>query len=354
MRELHKRRNNVVAYIGFDEKEELKKERGSTIFNILVSWSFLCFRLTFFRFSAHISTSFENPSKRVAKLKKGKFIQDIMKRGIPGFVKWAGGKRQLLQQFNNYFPKEINSYIEPFVGGGSVAFFIIKNHKPREIIISDINEELINAYMAIKHNPDELIRLLKQYKEVHNKETYYKTRDLQPENLNKIESAARFIYLNKSCFNGLYRVNSKGKFNVPIGSSKHPAILMEGDLREISSLLQNVKIKAMPFEGVTNYAKKGDFVYFDPPYYPLKKGMSFTGYTKEAFLEKEQERLSEVFRDLDKRGCNLMLSNSDIEFIKKLYKDYNINTVQASRMINCDATKRGKINELVITNYKPQ
>lgn len=274
-----------------------------------------------------------------------------MAKEVPGFVKWAGGKKQLIEQFKNYFPKEINSYIEPFVGGGAVVFFIIKNHSPNEVIISDSNEELINSYETIKNNVKGLIEQLKQYKNTHNKENYYKIRDMQPEKMSNDERAARFIYLNKSCFNGLYRVNSKGKFNVPIGSSKHPAILMEEDLKEISALLQNVKIKSMPFEEVTNYAKAGNFIYLDPPYYPLKKGKSFTTYTKEAFLEKEQEKLSEVFKELDKKGCKVMLSNSDTDFIKRLYEGYNIDTVQAARMINSDATKRGKISELVIRNY---
>lgn len=277
-----------------------------------------------------------------------------MTKEVPGFIKWAGGKKQLLEQFKNYFPKKINNYFEPFVGGGSVAFFIIKNHNPNKVLLSDTNEELINAYEVIKNNTAELIDLLKQRKEAHNKENYYKIRDLCPAELNKIERAARFIYLNKSCFNGLYRVNSKGGFNVPIGSSKHPSILMEDDLKKVSSLLQNAQIKVMPFEEVTNYALAGDFIYFDPPYYPLKQGKSFTTYTKEAFLEKEQGKLSEIFKGLDKKGCKVMLSNSDTDFIKNLYKGYNIEKVQASRMINCDATKRGKINELVITNYKPQ
>lgn len=287
-----------------------------------------------------------------AKLKKDKPIQINMKKEVPGFVKWAGGKKQLLGQFKDYFPKDINRYLEPFVGGGSVAFSIIKNHKPEDVIISDSNEELINAYKVIRDNTNELIEKLKQYKSVHNKDNYYKVRNLQPEKLSKIERAARFIYLNKTCFNGLYRVNSKGRFNVPLGSSKHPAILMEDDLKEISSLLQKVMIKHMSFENVMNYAQKGDFIYLDPPYYPLKKGKSFTTYTKEAFLEKEQKKLSEVFRDLDKKGCKVMLSNSDTDFIKALYKGYNIDTVQASRMINSDATKRGKISELVIRNYR--
>lgn len=270
---------------------------------------------------------------------------------IPTFVKWAGGKKQLLTQFKNLFPKEITTYHEPFVGGGSVAFYIIKNHKPKKVYISDINEELINCYNVIKNNAKELIWILKQYSKIHSKETYYEFREQNPQKLSNVQRAARFIYLNKTCFNGLYRVNGNGKFNVPIGSYKKPAIVQEDDLKEISGLLKNAIIKKTSFETVLNRAKKGDFIYFDPPYYPLKKGQSFTTYTKENFLEKEQEKLAKTFKNLDKRGCLVMLSNSDTEFIKNLYKEYNISTVKARRMINCDATKRGAINEVVITNY---
>lgn len=273
-----------------------------------------------------------------------------MSSGIPTFVKWAGGKKQLLEQFKPCFPKKIERYFDSFVGGGAVAFFIIKHYKPQEVFISDINEELINAYLMIRDNVEELINLLKEHKKNHNKEYYYKIRALKPENLSKVERAGRLIYLNKTCFNGLYRVNSKGGFNVPIGSYKNPLICPEEDLREISKLLQNAKIEVKQFYEIAKEVKRGDFSYFDPPYYPLKKN-SFTTYTKEQFLEKEQERLAELFKELDKKGAGAMLSNSDTEFIKNLYKDYNINIVKANRMINCDATKRGKINEVVVTNY---
>lgn len=268
-----------------------------------------------------------------------------------GFIKWAGGKKQLLEQFKPYFPKKIERYFEVFVGGGAVLFYIIKNHKPKYVFISDINEELINTYQVIKNDVENLIKELKKLKQLHNKENYYKVRAENPKLLSPLTRASRFIYLNKTCFNGLYRVNSKGGFNVPIGSYKNPSIVMESDLREISKLLKDVEIKVMSFEKITELTKKGDFVYFDPPYYPLKKS-SFTTYTKGNFLEKEQEQLKEVFKKLDKQGCKVMLSNSDTDFIKNLYKDYKIDFVKATRMINCDATKRGKINEVVVTNYQ--
>ena len=272
---------------------------------------------------------------------------------MPSFIKWAGGKKQLLEQFKPFFPDKIENYYEPFVGGGTIGFYLLKTHPEiKKIYLSDINEELIITYDTVKNNIDSLIKSLKIYKKNHSKEFYYKIRSQDVKKLSKIQIATRFIYLNKTCFNGLYRVNSKGGFNVPMGNYKDPAICPEEDLREISKLLQKDDIGVKQFYEAVKNAKKGDFIYFDPPYYPLNRD-SFTKYTKEAFLEKEQEKLAEVFKELDKRGCNVMLSNSDTEFIKNLYKGYNINLVKATRMINCDATKRGKINEVVITNYKP-
>lgn len=273
---------------------------------------------------------------------------------IPKFVKWAGGKGQLLEQFKPLFPKKFNWYLEPFVGSGAVFFYIIQKFKPKEIIISDINEELINTYEIVRSDVERLIVELKQHKEYHmakGKKYYLTIRATNPNDLPLLERAARFIYLNKTCFNGLYRVNLKGKFNVPMGAYKNPDIVQEKRLRLVSKLLKNVTIKVMSFEKVVNLAKKRDFIYFDPPYYPLKKGKSFTTYTKDSFLEKEQKLLAEVFKKLDKKGCFVMLSNSNTKFIKNLYPKYNINLVQATRMINCKGNKRGKIKEVVVTNY---
>lgn len=274
---------------------------------------------------------------------------------IPKFVKWAGGKGQLLEQFEPLFPKKFKNYFEPFVGSGAVFFYIIQTFKPSKIVLSDINEELINAYKVIRNDVERLIVELKQHKEYHlneGKKYYLTIRATNPTELPALERAARFIYLNKTCFNGLYRVNSEGKFNVPMGSYKNPDIIQEERLRLVSKLLKNVIMKVMSFEKVINLAKKEDFIYFDPPYYPIHKGKSFTTYTKDSFLEKEQKKLSEVFNKLDKKGCFVMLSNSDTKFIKELYSKHNINFVRATRMINCDGNKRGKINEIVVTNYK--
>jgi len=274
-----------------------------------------------------------------------------MQNNIPTFVKWAGGKKQLLEQFKPLFPEKINRFFDVFVGGGAVAFYIIKNYKPKEVFISDINEELINTYEVIKNDVENLIIELKKLKQLHNKETYYKIREEDPKLLSPLTRASRFIYLNKTCFNGLYRVNSKGGFNVPMGSYKNPSIIIENDLREISKILKDVKIKVMGFEKVIELARKRDFIYFDPPYYPLKKGKSFTTYTKGNFLEKEQEQLAEVFKKLAQKDCKVMLSNSDTKFIRDLYKNYPIKIVKANRMINCNGSGRGKINELVVVNY---
>ncbi len=274
-----------------------------------------------------------------------------MKNNIPSFVKWVGGKKQLLSQFEKFFPNQINRYFEPFVGGGAVAFHILNNYKPKEVYLFDINEELINCYNQIKNNPSQLISKLQEHKIKHNEEYFYHVRNQNPKQLNELDKASRFIYLNKTCFNGLYRVNSKGGFNVPMGKYKNPLISPKDDITQINSLLQKTNIKCASFKEVLKFAKKGDFVYFDPPYYPLKKGASFTTYTKDNFLEKEQIELSEVFKKLDKKGCKVMLSNSDTELIKSLYKDYNVSFVKATRMINCNGQNRGKINEVVITNY---
>jgi DNA adenine methylase len=269
---------------------------------------------------------------------------------IPKFVKWAGGKTQLINQLVPLLPKNFNRYIEPFVGGGALLFYILQKYPDKEVIISDVNKELMITYEVVKNDVEKLIKKLKEHKTEHNKEYYYKSRDVDPNTLNDIEKAARFIYLNRTCFNGLYRVNSKGGFNVPMGKYANPDIVQEDKLRLISKLLQNVTIKCESFEKVLTYAKKGDFVYFDPPYYPLKVN-SFTTYHHEEFLDKEHKQLAEVFKRLDKKGCLVMESNSTADFVRKLYLKYDVKFVNARRVINCRAEGRGIINEIVIRNY---
>ena len=271
------------------------------------------------------------------------------------FVKWVGGKRQLLMQFRklNLYPPEgfnpnTNKYFEPFVGGGAVFFDLL----PKEAVLSDLNSDLVTTYNVIKEHVDSLIESLKKHE--YEKEHFLQVRALDTSKLSAIEIASRFIYLNRTCFNGMYRVNSSGKFNVPFGKYSNPLICDEVNLRKVSKYLQGVNIKNQDYKEVLKEAKKGDFVYFDPPYYPVSKTASFTAYTNEAFLDKEQIELRDTFVELYKRGCFVMLSNSDTEFINKIYseiKDVRITKVQAGRAINSDSSKRGKITEVLVTNY---
>jgi len=271
--------------------------------------------------------------------------------GAIKFVKWAGGKGQLIDQFIPLFPKKFNRYIEPFVGSGAVLFYILQKYPDKEVIISDVNNELITAYKVVKTDVENLIKKLIIHQNNHHKEYYYKIRAIDPKTLSEVDKAARFIYLNKTCFNGLYRVNSKGGFNVPIGSYKNPDIVSADKLKVLSKLLKKVQVKQESFEKVLDYAKKDDFVYFDPPYYPLN-GNSFTTYHHDQFLDTEHKKLAEVFAKLHKKGCFCMESNSNTEFIKKLYpQKFDIKLVKATRMINCRAEGRGIIHEIVIRNY---
>ncbi|MFW9970209.1 MAG: DNA adenine methylase [Candidatus Odinarchaeota archaeon] len=271
------------------------------------------------------------------------------------FLKWAGGKRQLIPQMKNYFPKEFRKYIEPFVGGGAVFFALYrKGLINKGGILIDKNKELINCYNVIKYKISELIDSLKNHK--NEREYYYEVRNLDrnPQiynNLSDVEKASRTIYLNKCCYNGLYRVNSKGQFNVPFGKYKNPNYCDEENLKAVSSSLKQVEIYYNSFEICLIYAKSGDFIYFDPPYFPISSTSYFTSYTKEDFGLKYQKKLSEVYKELDNRGCKLMLSNSYSNFILDLYMNYNKVVIEAKRAINCDASKRGKIKEILILNH---
>ena len=278
----------------------------------------------------------------------------------PTFVKWAGGKTQLLEQFKPFFPLKVDRYFEPFVGSGAVFFYLKQSRKPSFSMISDSNKDLINLYLAVRDNLGRLIELLNNYKKEHMnnpKEFYYKQREEFNNTKDALLKSALFVYLNKTCFNGLYRVNSKGKYNVPMGSYKNPSIVQQNKLEQASKLLKDVSIECMNFEKILEHAETGDFIYFDPPYYPLSVTSSFTSYQKDVFLDKEQEQLANVFHKLDDRGCILMLSNSDAALIHKLYSKYedegHLHLVKAKRMINCNAEGRKAINEVVVTNYKP-
>jgi DNA adenine methylase len=272
---------------------------------------------------------------------------------LPLFLKWAGGKLQLIEQFENLFPHNFNNYYEPFIGSGAVFFYIKSKLKPNKVILSDTNEELINCFVVVRDKPYELIELLSNHRKKHSKDYYYAVRSIESDRLDSVSKAARLIYLNKTCFNGLYRVNSKGQFNVPMGDYENPCIFDKNILFQASQLLQGVHLRVMTFEKVLDLAEKEDFIYFDPPYIPLSKTSSFTQYSTGSFSTKEQKRLSQVFSILDLRGCFVMLSNSDHALTRELYRDYekNIVIVRAKRMINSVGSKRGAINEVVVTSY---
>jgi DNA adenine methylase len=274
-------------------------------------------------------------------------ISQIPKRTCPRpFLKWAGGKSGLIQQYQQYFPTNYQTYYEPFLGGGAVFFHL----RPTKAILTDINTDLITTYRCVRDNVEELIELLKRHKNLHNREYYYEVRsDLQSTD---IEKAARFIYLNKTCFNGLYRVNSRGKFNVPVGKYKNPGICQEDILKIASQELSLAEIKQADFTEVLKYAKTSDdFVFFDPPYCPVSQTSYFTAYSRYSFGETQQVQLRDVVIELAKRGVKVMLSNSDCEFIRSIYSNFNIQTITAARSINSNAKKRGNINEVLVTCY---
>ncbi len=263
------------------------------------------------------------------------------------FIKWAGGKRKLIPDFAPYFPpmQQIERYFEPFLGGGAVFFHL---QHPCSFL-SDSNEDLIEVYQVVKNKVEDLIQALQKHR---NEEAYYyQVRSQNPETLSSVERAARFIFLNKTCYNGLYRVNSSGQFNVPFGRYKSPLICDPFGLRAANLALQRAEIVAADFEAALANAEHHDFVYCDPPYHPLSETSSFTAYTAGKFGISDQERLARVYRDLDRRGCYVMLSNSDMPLIRELYADFRIIEVQAPRAISSKADGRGKITELLIINY---
>lgn len=283
----------------------------------------------------------------------GETLPDVEARP---FLKWAGGKRQLLSQMEGYFPENFNKYIEPFVGGGAVFFHLFNNgYIKKKAILIDINKDLINCYKVIKKNVESLIEKLKEHaKHKLDEDYYYKIRklDRKPEynSLTDVEKAARVIYMNKVCYNGLYRVNSKGQFNVPFGSYKNPTVCDEENLNAVNKVLQNVDLICSSFEKCLDFAVKNDFIYFDPPYHPLSDTSSFTSYTKEDFDKKAQKKLCDIFKILDLRKCKLMLSNSYHEFIEDLYGDFIIKELGEKRAINSNASKRGEIKVSLILN----
>ena len=276
-----------------------------------------------------------------------------MIKGKP-FVKWAGGKRQIIDKLKKFIPHEFNTYYEPFIGGGALLFEL----SPKNAVINDSNSELMNVYKVLcdEEKFKKMCKVLNNYETNHSEEFFYEIRnkDRNKNTFNKLSDytrAARTIYLNKSCFNGLYRVNSKNEFNVPFGKKDKVNTYEGNNLITVSNYLTMNEIKIMntDFEEVVSTAKKGDFVYFDPPY--DSDTSIFNSYTEDGFGKTEQARLARVFKELDEKGVYVMLSNYNTILINELYKDYNINIIEAKRNISAKSSKRGKVEEVIITNY---
>jgi DNA adenine methylase len=272
-------------------------------------------------------------------------------------VKWAGGKGQLLSQFDPYFPASFGRYVEPFVGGGAV-FFHLYNHgrlEGKEIVLIDRLEELINCYQVVQAQVEALIAALRVH-EAHKRDPdyYYQVRawDRRDDYAGRsdVERAARFIYLNRTCYNGLYRVNRRGQFNVPFGRYRNPTVCNEGNLRAVSQALQGVRLLADDFGRCLDFARAGDLIYMDPPYHPLSATANFTSYTSADFCAEDQQRLARTFYDLDRKGCCAMLSNSCTPFVQELYARYDQVQLLAARPINSRASGRGAICELLVMN----
>jgi hypothetical protein len=272
---------------------------------------------------------------------------------IKPVLKWVGGKRQLLSEISPMIPGEFNKYFEPFVGAGAVIFNLL----PSKAVINDLNSELINVYKVIRDNPNELIEQLKEHTNSNSKEYFYKVRELDRQanydKLSDIYKASRTIYLNKTAYNGLYRVNKSGQFNTPWGRYKNPKILDADNILAMSKYFNESKIEILnvDYKKALTSVSKGDFVYFDPPYLPISSSSAFVSYTADGFGEKEQIELKETCDNLNNQGVKFLLSNSYHPFLLDLYQDYNIKVVEARRSVNSKGHKRGKIREILVRNY---
>jgi DNA adenine methylase len=270
-------------------------------------------------------------------------------------VKWVGGKRQIIDEIITYVPDSFSTYYEPFLGGGAVLFEL----QPKKAVVNDVNEELMNIYEVIKDNVDELIEGLKRHKIKNDKAYFYEIRELDRDReqynlLTPVERASRIIYLNKTCYNGLFRVNKSGEFNAPFGNYKNPNIVNETTLRTVSAYFNKAKIRftCQDFEDALKWSRKGAFVYLDPPYDPVSETASFTGYDKGGFDHNEQIRLKKTCDKLNKKGIKFLLSNSATDFIMDLYQDYKIEVIQAKRAINSKADRRGNVDEVLVMNFE--
>ena len=272
------------------------------------------------------------------------------------FVKWAGGKRQLIPILNENLPKSFGTYFEPFLGGGALLFHMLTERNGQKCSISDLNSDLVLAYTTIRDRVDDLITSLKNHEKNYQKDSqsyYYSVRENNPRS--QIEKTSRLLFLNRTCFNGLYRVNRKGKFNVPLGKYTNPNIVNEENLRSVSDVLQasRVSIECRDFEAVLRTAKKGDLVYFDPPYQPVSETANFTSYTNKNFSYDDLNRLVDLCINLDEKGCNVLLSNSDSKEVSDLFskKPWHVDRIHANRSINSNSKKRTGHFELLIKNY---
>ena len=270
------------------------------------------------------------------------------------FLKWAGGKAQLSSELGKRTPCHFHCYHEPFIGGGAFFFKLYREHKIRTAYLSDLNTELIDAYTVVRDQVEAVIQILARYP--HRESFYYDLRAQDPWAMDKCSRTARMIYLNKTGYNGLYRVSKQGKFNVPFGRYKNPGYCDEANLRAVSQALQNVELSSTSFEKVLEKAVPGDFVYFDPPYVPVSKTANFTAYHANGFTENDQIKLRDASIELTLRGVKIMLSNSATDRVRALYSTpvFFMTKVQASRVINSNGKGRGKLTELIITNYMPE
>ncbi|HEY8429522.1 MAG TPA: Dam family site-specific DNA-(adenine-N6)-methyltransferase [Sandaracinaceae bacterium] len=265
-------------------------------------------------------------------------------------MKWVGGKGRLLSQLLPLLPPGVDRmrHVEPFAGGAAMFFA----RRPRRALLCDINPALVHTYTMVRDRVDEVAAHLAELAARHDQAHYYRVRERYNRGIDDGPArAAMFIYLNKTCFNGLHRVNRKGEFNVPAGRYVNPRILDEEGLRAASAQLAYAEIRCEPFEALLAQARPGDFIYFDPPYEPVSRTANFTSYAQDGFSQEDQVRLAQVFAELTRRGCRCMLSNSDVPFIRDLYRDYRIDTVVAPRAVNCDVRGRGLVSEVVVRNY---
>lgn len=270
-------------------------------------------------------------------------------------VKWAGGKRQLLEKLDQRLPEKWGTYFEPFVGGGALLVNLYNREKIRKAVISDLNKELINFYRVVKTYPEKLIDEIHDPIFQNNRESFNEIKtefnEIIGTNRNKVKRAAFLIYLNKHGYNGLWRVNSKGKYNVPFGSHVKRSLPSDQAIINFHKMLEDVEILNVDFEKAVKTAQKGDFIYFDPPYHPISKTASFTDYNSNGFKIQDQKRLAELFKRLSDQGVFVMLSNSQIQIIENLYAGFNIQQVEAKRFINCNGERRSGIFEIIVTNY---